>query len=361
MVVVFLSGCLIDRAPIGGARDGGRLDAPGLDAPGLDAPGLDAPAADGWAPCASPADCDDGEPCTDDACEPTGCVHRNNTAPCDDGILCNGGDSCGAGSCSVHDGVDPCTAPLRCDAAMDRCLGCTDASQCPDPIEAFGACTFPPGELCVEEGTRTRTVTTFSCESSVCVPSERTESERCTRETDGLSCGPDIEEPYGACVYADPICGVAGTRTRTVTRSSCTGGVCVPASMVEIDRGGCGRTTDGAACAGGCDAWSACERDDPSGCSRDGTHRRSCREGQCSGGTCQTVRETMEVEGCRVDALSGLPCTPSDWCTPCATAPFRCPRGETGSQQCSDESGSSCNGFGLCIDSSPYSQACMCP
>src|SRR5262249_18759308 len=33
--------------------------------------------------------CDDGNPCTDDSCNPaTGCVHTNNTAPCDDGNAC---------------------------------------------------------------------------------------------------------------------------------------------------------------------------------------------------------------------------------------------------------------------------------
>jgi hypothetical protein len=45
------------------------------------------------------ADCDDGNPCTDDSCGPTGCVHTNNTASCDDGNPCTVGDTCSGGSC----------------------------------------------------------------------------------------------------------------------------------------------------------------------------------------------------------------------------------------------------------------------
>ena len=52
--------------------------------------------------------CDDGNPCTDDSCSPaTGCVHVNNTAPCDDQNNCTAGDICGEGSCSGT----PITAP----------------------------------------------------------------------------------------------------------------------------------------------------------------------------------------------------------------------------------------------------------
>src|SRR5207253_2854691 len=37
----------------------------------------------------TPRNCNDGNPCTDDSCNPTtGCVHTNNTASCDDGNAC---------------------------------------------------------------------------------------------------------------------------------------------------------------------------------------------------------------------------------------------------------------------------------
>lgn len=52
--------------------------------------------------------CDDGNGCTDDSCDPvSGCVHRNNTASCDDGDVCTTGDVCGGGVC----GGAPTAAP----------------------------------------------------------------------------------------------------------------------------------------------------------------------------------------------------------------------------------------------------------
>ena len=50
--------------------------------------------------CAANEDCDDENPCTDDACVEYTCTHANNTAPCDDGDDCTMNDACFLGSCS---------------------------------------------------------------------------------------------------------------------------------------------------------------------------------------------------------------------------------------------------------------------
>jgi hypothetical protein len=56
----------------------------------------------------TPLQCDDGNICTDDSCDPlSGCMYGYNTAPCDDALFCNGYDTCNAGSCFIHAG-DPC-------------------------------------------------------------------------------------------------------------------------------------------------------------------------------------------------------------------------------------------------------------
>ena len=56
----------------------------------------------------TPIHCEDGNICTDDSCNPlSGCMYDYNTAPCDDGLFCNGSDTCNAGSCFLHAG-DPC-------------------------------------------------------------------------------------------------------------------------------------------------------------------------------------------------------------------------------------------------------------
>ena len=70
----------------------------------------DTAASDTTAPDAAPADgaapdsgcskgCDDSNPCTDDRCAGSSCVHIANGASCSDGDPCTEADSCSAGSC----------------------------------------------------------------------------------------------------------------------------------------------------------------------------------------------------------------------------------------------------------------------
>ncbi len=69
-------------------------------------------------------DCNDDNPCTDDACNATtGCQHTDiaDGTPCADSNLCNGDEICGAGSCRAGetldcDDVNACTTD-SCDAA----------------------------------------------------------------------------------------------------------------------------------------------------------------------------------------------------------------------------------------------------
>lgn len=117
----------------------------------------------GGTPCT-----DDFNICTDDECSGGGvCFHINNSLLCDDGLYCNGTDSCSGGTCSVHTG-DPCT-PLFCDEGLDICAaldsdndGVLDnADNCPEhpngPV--LGTCVMIRGNLfvgigvtCTEDG-----------------------------------------------------------------------------------------------------------------------------------------------------------------------------------------------------------------
>ncbi|MCK5186631.1 MAG: hypothetical protein KAR43_05800, partial [Deltaproteobacteria bacterium] len=51
------------------------------------------------AQCVTDPDCDDSNPCTDDACVASVCEYTNNAASCDDGNACTTADTCAAGSC----------------------------------------------------------------------------------------------------------------------------------------------------------------------------------------------------------------------------------------------------------------------
>lgn len=93
--------------------------------------------------------CDDGNPCTDDLCDPeTGaCAHTDSTAACDDGNACTSGDVCTGGRCvggglACDDG-NPCTDDACNPALSPPCVHSPRAGACDDGI----ACTT--AEACI--------------------------------------------------------------------------------------------------------------------------------------------------------------------------------------------------------------------
>lgn len=397
-------GCSLSRSVIGatGSPDAGNVDT-GLG--GHDAgPPVDTgvPPTDGGA---CPASCDDGNPCTDDACDSTDtCTHTNNTASCDDGVLCNGGDTCGGGSCSVHDGVDPCPGMSTCDAASDMCTGCRGDADCPADVPGtFGACDFG-GDLCATSGTQTRSVQTFTCNHGTCETGTTSESQSCTRtSTDGNMCAAPAYGDWGPCEYGTDPCTEAGMQTRTTTISQCAGGACVAmdgaesqACMRSTDGDACGmpttspwsacmvgatcgmsgmqsRTTMTPTCSGGacmvtttsesqtctpsgstgtltcgtttCGSWSACMQTMSGTCDRTGTQTRSCSTPSCVSGACTGTATTTETQACNA-SVNGNACTTTS-CSSChEPGRWDCRSGHTGTQRCTTTNGT-CMDWGL--------------
>jgi len=117
-----------------------------------------------------PLACADGNPCTDDSCDPqSGCVHLANAAPCDDKVPCTANDVCKAGVCAgaavVCDDLNPCTADV-CVGASGACkfspldgLKCDDGNFCTvgDACTAAAKCqgvgkSCDDGNLCTNDG-----------------------------------------------------------------------------------------------------------------------------------------------------------------------------------------------------------------
>ena len=86
----------------------------------------------------------DSNGCTDDVCDGSGaCTHPGNSLPCNDNVYCNGTDTCGGGSCSIHTG-NPCVGPdgdnnckESCNEGGDNCLAndpngsfCNNSASC---------------------------------------------------------------------------------------------------------------------------------------------------------------------------------------------------------------------------------------
>jgi hypothetical protein len=97
-------------------------------------------------------ECDDGNPCTEDSCDPTNgeCRNLNATGDCEDGDPCTAGEACDAGTCvggapvTCDDG-DPCTEDVCLAGA--GCRGIPTPGLCdPEPRCGDGRCD--EGETC---------------------------------------------------------------------------------------------------------------------------------------------------------------------------------------------------------------------
>lgn len=305
-------------------------------------------------PCEGPDDCDDANPCTDDACTASGCAHTPNRAACDDGVFCNGLDACAGGACSDHAGP-PCAGATVCDEAADRCTGCSADADCPAVMTgAWSACAF--GGTCAESGTQTRTVRSFACDAGACVPSDRTETQACARATEGNPCASRSCGAWGACSDFSDVCDQSGTERRDCTIGTCHAGAC--ATSTESETRACSRSTDGTVCApGGCGSWGTCGGFADT-CATGGTQSRTCTDdATCSGGTCASPGTHTEMRGCSRGSTDGTACgAPS--CGPwgACTAADPCATSGTQSRTCSDPV---CAG-GTCGGSSPRTQMQAC-
>ncbi|HOX45972.1 MAG TPA: hypothetical protein PK668_20385 [Myxococcota bacterium] len=181
--------------------------------------------------CVSDADCDDGNPCTAEACLDTCCYSdpQPDGLACDDGDECTGGDACQTGVCRglPVPGCLPCREDADCDdgnpCTRDGCIQgscvneqagdgmfCDDGEPCtlddrcsagacggwPDP-SCFG-CEADPG-LCDDQNPCTED----RCEARVCV-SENLEGASCD---DGNACSLSSACSQGVCEGNDYLPG----------------------------------------------------------------------------------------------------------------------------------------------------------
>ncbi len=95
----------------------------------------------------TPPDCDDGRACTLDTCSDSSgsCEHLENDAQCDDGVFCNGLETCDA-TWGCVPGAARCPGQF-CDEQADACADCLDDGHCDDGLFCNGAETCSSG-LC---------------------------------------------------------------------------------------------------------------------------------------------------------------------------------------------------------------------
>lgn len=201
-------------------------------------------------------DCDDDNPCTDDACNPaTGCTHRPNRLACDDGDACTTDDACHDGRC-LGDGIEcddgePCTddscepgAGCRhtrnaaCDdeaaPSPDGCTaGCDDDNVCTnDACNVTTGCVHTPQAGPCDDGnpcTRTDVCIAGSCLGSD--PKECPAPAACRNPG---RCDPATGECAGTPVPDGATCD-DGNECTSVDR--CIAGMCVGGPIFDCDDG----------------------------------------------------------------------------------------------------------------------------
>jgi hypothetical protein len=136
----------------------------------------------------TPPDCNDGVGCTDDSCDTTAdaCVNDPNDANCpDDGTFCNGTEFCDpAADCSSTG--DPCPPGEICDEDQDTCdvVGCTTDADCDDGFFCNGTETCNTSTNECQAGTPPECDDGVGCTVDSC--NEGTDS--CDNEPDNSSC-----------------------------------------------------------------------------------------------------------------------------------------------------------------------------
>ena len=325
--------------------------------------------------CVENADCDDGNPCTADACEFSTCVHEpaaNGTACGNPGNSdCDNPDTCYRGACLPN--LEPSGLP---------CTG--DANDCTrDVCNGDGACTHPAladGSAC-GSASNTDCDNPDVCARGFCVANHEPAGVVCTN--DGSDCTNDVCNDDGACVHpprpAGWACG-SGSDSDCDNPDTCNGaGAC----QRNYEPFGVICSSDGIECTDNvCNGGGVCTHPDRPNGSPCGSQNSSDCDGPdtCNDGACRANYEPPStlcrprIGPCDVDefctgsssacpgdgyALPGVMCRPradecdtaefcsgdSAACPVNGYAPYETPCSDDGDACTSDY----CDGFGACV------------
>lgn len=221
------------------------------------------------------------------------------------------GDSCEAGTvytdwstCGGYDSNNSCDdtgiqtrskTVYTCDSAVCGSATTTETQNCTrdtdgDSCEAgtvygdWSTCIY--AKVCDETGTQTRSKTVYTCSNAACGSTTTTETQNCTRDTDGDSCDSTIYGDYGDCDFTNA-CDESATKTRSMTTYTCISGVCT--SNVETDSMSCTRDTENVSCGIDriCCSESCVSSTDEQHCANCETQCQS--SWACEGGTCNVA------------------------------------------------------------------------
>jgi cysteine-rich repeat protein len=289
--------------------------------------------------------CDDGNVCTKDWCDPLdGCQHANNTEPCDDNNSCTTADVCFNGQCkgtgaldcddgnpctkdicqpdggcghenaagSCTDG-DPCTLNDQCDQGIcvpGKPLDCDDVNPCTDDsCNLVGVCLHLPNKAECDDG-------------NSCTTGDHCKDGKCAFITvlpcdDGNVCTTDHCEPDGGCVHNNNTLECEDGNGCTQD-DVCSAGKCLSGPPMDCDDENiC--TKDSCVAPNGCQhEYLAILCNDGNACTvGDACSQGVCKPGAalgCDDGNVCTTDSCKTDLGC-VHDLNTSPCDDGDACT----------------------------------------------
>ncbi len=276
------------------------------------------PNGSGWSSSA----CDDGQPCTTDACasDEQGCLSTVTVgATCSDGDACTSGDHCEGAKCKPSGVIDcddqsDCTADLCFPASgcahESITSPCDDLNPCTlDDACANGVCKGPKANTC-DDGT---VCTKDSCDpaagcKNLAIPGSCDDGQPCTTQDtcaagkcagqpkscdDGTVCTEDACAPSGSCTNT-PVPGTCEDGNVCTTNDACAEGTCVGGPALDCN--------DGTPCTSdSCDALAGCVNVTLAGQKCDDGN--VCSVGDvCGLGKCLPGKSTLNCD-------DGKPCT----------------------------------------------------
>jgi len=174
--------------------------------------------------CLQDADCDDGNVCTDDACDGSTCSYTNNTSPCNDGLFCTETDVCANGACGGSG--DPCPGQ-QCDEENDACVDCLDVIDCSDA----NTCT---DDACVD-GTCVYTNNKDPCDDGLfCTAADQCVDGTCVGSGEP-DCDDSIECTFDFCDMATDSCAHGPVDAACNDLNECTDDICTLSGCIFLD------------------------------------------------------------------------------------------------------------------------------
>ena len=274
--------------------------------------------------------CEDGQLCDPEQ----GCVAVpcSSDGDCDDGLFCNGQETCDNGTCTAgapmlcDDGI-ACTMD-RCDEDSDSCVYETDDSFCDDGAWCNGAETCDATNGC-QDGVAPNCDDGVDCTIDICDE----DADECMHVTDDSVCDD------GAWCNGDETCD-ATNGCQDGVAPNCDDGVDCTEDICDEDADACMHTTDDSVCDDGawCNGAETC--DDVNGC-------QAGTSPDCNDGVDCTVDSCDEDNDVCVSIPSDMLCDDTNACTDDRCSPGISPDA-TGCTHTNLENGASCSDDNVC-------------